>query len=292
MFWVEAFSTAIYLINRLPLGGLLQSPWELLFFTSPDYSRLRVFGCGCYTWLKPYTTSKLDSKSKSCVFLGYSLQHKGYRCLDPLTQRVYISRHVLFDETTFPFHTLSSATVLPPHSFADTSQVNPYVNLQFPISAPSSPASLSSSPAPLSSSPAPLINPSSTHSPVPPLPSPVHPYSVSLSPLSPPPTNIHPMLTRSKAGISKPKAYSATNHHLPDTVDVIPSTYLQASKHAHWRSSIQDEYNALQSTDTWSLVPFQSHQNIVGCKWVFRVKKHPDGTIDRYKARLVAKGFH
>ncbi|KAM1580053.1 hypothetical protein ACFX1Z_041414 [Malus domestica] len=292
MFWVEAFSTAIYLINRLPLGGLLQSPWELLFFTSPDYSRLRVFGCGCYTWLKPYTTSKLDSKSKSCVFLGYSLQHKGYRCLDPLTQRVYISRHVLFDETTFPFHTLSSATVLPPHSFADTSQVNPYVNLQFPISAPSSPASLSSSPAPLSSSPAPLINPSSTHSPVPPLPSPVHPYSVSLSPLSPPPTNIHPMLTRSKAGISKPKAYSATNHHLPDTVDVIPSTYLQASKHAHWRSAIQDEYNALQSTGTWSLVPFQSHQNIVGCKWVFRVKKHPDGTIDRYKARLVAKGFH
>ena len=55
---------------------------------------------------------------------------------------------------------------------------------------------------------------------------------------------------------------------------------------------MQDEYNALQSTGTWSLVPFHSHQNIVGCKWVFRVKKHPNGTIDRYKARLVAKGFH
>ena len=64
MFWVEAFSTAAYLINRLPLGGLLQSPWELLFCTPPDYSRLKVFGCSCYPWLKPYTTSKLDSKSK------------------------------------------------------------------------------------------------------------------------------------------------------------------------------------------------------------------------------------
>nr|XP_017185667.2 uncharacterized protein LOC108172516 [Malus domestica] len=55
---------------------------------------------------------------------------------------------------------------------------------------------------------------------------------------------------------------------------------------------MQDEYNALQSTGTWSLVPFNSHQNIVGCKWVFRVKKHPNGTIDQYKARLVAKSFH
>ncbi|KAM0992753.1 hypothetical protein ACFX2A_008620 [Malus domestica] len=100
------------------------------------------------------------------------------------------------------------------------------------------------------------------------------------------------MITRSKAGISKPKAYSATKYPLPDTVDIISTTYLQASKHAHWRSAMQDEFNALQSTGTWSLVPFTSQQNIVRCKWVFRVKKHPNGIIDRYKARLVAKGFH
>lgn len=37
---------------------------------------------------------------------------------------------------------------------------------------------------------------------------------------------------------------------------------------------------------------FQIHQNLVGCKWVFRIKRKPDGTIEMYKARLVAKGFH
>ena len=52
------------------------------------------------------------------------------------------------------------------------------------------------------------------------------------------------------------------------------------------------EYQALISNHTWTLVPFQPDLNIVGCKWVFRIKRHADGTIERYKARLVAKGFH
>ncbi|KAM1830529.1 hypothetical protein ACFX13_020749 [Malus domestica] len=76
------------------------------------------------------------------------------------------------------------------------------------------------------------------------------------------------------------------------STDYIPTTYLQASKHAHWRSSMQDEFNALQSTGTWTLVPPSSSYNVVGCKWVFRIKKHPDGTVERFKARLVAKGYH
>ncbi|KAM1382347.1 hypothetical protein ACFX2F_034822 [Malus domestica] len=41
-----------------------------------------------------------------------------------------------------------------------------------------------------------------------------------------------------------------------------------------------------------SFPPSLPSHNLIGCKWVFRIKRHPDGTIDRYKARLVAKGFH
>ncbi|KAM1287467.1 hypothetical protein ACFX2J_001389 [Malus domestica] len=55
---------------------------------------------------------------------------------------------------------------------------------------------------------------------------------------------------------------------------------------------MQEEFNALQLTGTRHLVPHFPSQNIVGCKWVFRIKRKPDGTVDMYKARLVAKGFH
>ena len=53
-----------------------------------------------------------------------------------------------------------------------------------------------------------------------------------------------------------------------------------------------DEFNTLLKNQTWTLVSPSSHQNTVGCKWIFKVKRLVDGTIERHKARLVAKGFH
>jgi hypothetical protein len=58
-----------------------------------------------------------------------------------------------------------------------------------------------------------------------------------------------------------------------------------------WREAMNDEYQALMDNKTWHLVPSSSTCNIIDFKWVFRIKKNADGTIDRYKARLVAKGF-
>jgi hypothetical protein len=67
-FWDNAFDTACYLINRLPsaLNSVL-SPFELLFNKSPDFNLLKVFGCECWPYLRPYNSHKMSFRSS---FLG------------------------------------------------------------------------------------------------------------------------------------------------------------------------------------------------------------------------------
>jgi histone deacetylase 1/2 len=52
------------------------------------------------------------------------------------------------------------------------------------------------------------------------------------------------------------------------------------------------EFDALLRNGTWTLIPSPPTANIIGSKWVYRIKRKADGGIERFKARLVAKGFH
>lgn len=58
-----------------------------------------------------------------------------------------------------------------------------------------------------------------------------------------------------------------------------------------WKEDMKEEINSLIENRTWNLQALPSNHKAVGCKWVYRVKCKPDGTIDRYKARLCAKGY-
>jgi hypothetical protein len=107
-YWVDSFLTAVYVINRLPTPVLQNlSPYFKLYSKAPDYERLRVFGCLCYPLLRPYNAHKLDYRSKPCIFLGYN--YAGYKCLDPVTNKAYLSRHVVFDENSFPAKDLATS---------------------------------------------------------------------------------------------------------------------------------------------------------------------------------------
>jgi len=52
------------------------------------------------------------------------------------------------------------------------------------------------------------------------------------------------------------------------------------------------EFDALIANGTWSLFSIPKRFHVVINKWVYKIKKTPNGQIDRYKARLVAKGFN
>lgn len=92
------------------------------------------------------------------------------------------------------------------------------------------------------------------------------------------------MITQAKAGISKKKlllVHKATKPH----------SYQQAFKDPNCVTTMEKEYQALISNNTWQLVLTPSHGNIIGCWWVYKLKYHPNETIYRYKAGLVAQGF-
>jgi hypothetical protein len=330
-FWDDAFQTACYLINRLPQTLLKNiSPFEKLFHTAPEYNFLKTFGCACWLNLRPYNSHKLQPRSTQCVFLGYSISHKGYKCFHIPTGRTYISRDVIFLETQFPFQQVPN-----PVSQSTPSLLGPPVGLlQLPSLGPHNTATSPVRPltdsrcSPRPSSHNPAHNPSLNSLPVNPssLPeldptvTPEHPTTTSenstfftvnsnnpetsstTDPPHPPPP-IHPMKTRSQNQISKPKTYTdgtirypipkallAETHNDADLTE--PTCHTFASKSPHWRRAMNLEFDALLKNHTWTLVPSSSAQNLIGCKWVFRIKRHADGFIERFKARLVAKGFH
>ena len=106
-FWVESLHTATYLLNRLPsTASPAPTPHHALFGTPPRYDHLRVFGCACYPNTSATAPHKLAQRSTR-VFFGYSPDHKGYRWFDLTSRRILISRHIVFDESDFPYSTSS-----------------------------------------------------------------------------------------------------------------------------------------------------------------------------------------
>lgn len=72
----------------------------------------------------------------------------------------------------------------------------------------------------------------------------------------------------------------------------MPQTIIAPKKHPGWLAAIHEELAALHKNQTWTLVPKDSDMNIVGCKWIYKVKLQADGSVECLKAWLVAKGFH
>ncbi|XP_022876855.1 uncharacterized protein LOC111395065 [Olea europaea var. sylvestris] len=91
--------------------------------------------------------------------------------------------------------------------------------------------------------------------------------------------------------IFRPKQiHTITKHPIQPSLE--PTCVSQAISHPQWREAMSNELTALMRHGTWDLVPPPKNCNPIGCKWVFRIKRKSDGSIDRFKARLVAQGYN
>lgn len=318
VYWVDAFQMATYLINRLPTPVLHGStPLFQLYKKQPDYSQLQPFGCACFPCLRPYNEHKLQFHSQRCVYLGPASHQKGSKCLSA-TGKIFISRHVVLDSHLFPSRSgfLNRRTLQSENECIIPLQIAPsfshVVGPTVPSTAISSPSHSSVGPSALirspqhsshsnsggrvlgSSSPGPTssLHESSHMNPILGLDM---AESFEPSGVTPPNVTRHPMTTRSKAGVFKPKyPFIGLLHTETPSQQMLaaePVSVSQALSSPQWYKAMKDEFDALQRNCTWKLVPYTGHEKLVDCRWVFKTKFKPDGTILKHKARLVAKGF-
>ncbi|KAG7581709.1 Reverse transcriptase RNA-dependent DNA polymerase [Arabidopsis suecica] len=267
-YWGDCILTAVFLINRTPSALLSnKTPYEVLTGTSPDYSQLKTFGCLCYASTSPKQRHKFLPRSRACVFLGYPFGFKGYKLLDLESNVVFTSRNVEFHEDLFPLATPQKITTVPAEVFTPMDLLS---------SGNTIPSHL----------PSPQISPST---------------QISIPRAKKLPTHLQDYHCYSLNNdvshpISSSLSYSnITPSHMLYINNIskipIPQSYNEAKDSKEWCGAIDNEIDAMERTETWEITTLPPGKKAVGCKWVFTVKFHADGSLERYKARIVAKGY-
>ncbi|CAJ2644692.1 unnamed protein product [Trifolium pratense] len=290
-FWSYAVLYATFLINRITTPTLHnKSPYQLFHQSIPDMSLCKVFGSLCYATTLTSHRTKLDPRARKSLFLGYRSGYKGYVLYDLSSREIFISRHVTFHENVLPYPNSTSISTsnwdyISSHTSSDTS-IHTSNEIITPPSINLPANSTASSP---STSAPPTLTRCSTR------PKHIPPYlkdyvcnaldhsSMKSSGISYPMSNFI-----SYQNLSNPHCFYA----LSLTTHTEPKSYAEAIKFDCWKQAMQAELQALENTGTWILVDLPHHVKPIGCRWVYKVKHHADGSVERYKARLVAKGFN
>ena len=257
--WGEAVSTCVYVLNRSSTKWVKgKTPYEKWNERKPNVSHLRIFGSMAFV----KTTgrlSKLEDRSKCMLFMGYEDGSKAYRCLDPATFKIHISRDVIFDEKkTFKFSeegklgklSLCSSNIL---------QVTGLEEGERDLSEEQREQS--------------MIN------------------ELRGTKLSQSEDSEEEETVRYR---SIQSIYDETNLLCSEIClffNEEPSSYSLAAKQEEWREAMKEEISAILKNKTWTVVKPQGDIKPIGVKWVFRVKKDSKGRIIRYKARLLVKGY-
>nr|DAD45748.1 TPA_asm: hypothetical protein HUJ06_003978 [Nelumbo nucifera] len=229
--WAAAIQSACYVINRLPpWPGKESSPFEKIYHQKPNVSNFRVFGSVCYVHVTKNNRSKPEPRARRCIFVGYDTCRKGWRCMDPKTKKIIVSRDVVFNEVS---------------SYESDVKEGKRTDILAPL----------------------FDNAASNE-------------------------RDEPMIRKSSRQRKQPD-YLADYEVQLNHCSVLTCFLMADSCENEPRSynETKEEISALNKNCTWELVPKPKNADVVTCKWVYKLKKKVDGTVDKHKARLVARGF-
>ena len=296
-FWAEAANVAVYLRNRSPTSSLNgKTPYEFWFNKKPDVSHLRVFGCICYVHVPDERRKKLDPKSFRAIFIGYPDGTKGYKIYDLAGGRFTRSRNVMFHEEKF-------------HDFDDNQpkfddlvlvfqdEQDVQENVQENAVNTTVPDNL-----PVGDVPENIAENNNN----------LEMNRDLIDPLPQVEATYEETFMRQVQNVGAVRQRKTPNRLISDDANLTtsdqcylasltseleePKSFKKAMNNEHsvqWKNAMDEEFGSLQTNNTWELVPRSSitNRNIVGCRWVYKIKRGADGSIDRFKARLVAQGY-
>lgn len=286
-FWGEAISTAAYLINRLPSRSVDTTPYEKWYGRKPDTSHLRIFGSKVYRLVPHELRKKWDDCAVIGILVGYSTTTKGYRILDPKTNKVTVSRSVRIVESEpglFPVQhnqkiQLPEGDVIDCDCFYESTPEHDNNIIE-------------SEQQDLTNEPDNFYEENDLGQQTPPPQServrdkPCEPHAVS--------STRSRWSTRSTAG-KAPERYDdifmAETKGNKEPVTWSDVMKLSQRERKLWVAAAEEEMKSLREYHVWDVVDLPPGFKTITAKWVFKAKLDGQGHIHTYKARLVARGF-
>lgn len=251
-FWGYALETAAYILNLVPSKSIPKSPSELWSGRKPSLNHIRIWGCPAHVLNKK--ADKLESKTEVRLFVGYPKETKGSYFYSPEDQKVIISTNAWFLEEDFITKHRSKTDIIL-HELKNIENENPVESNKV----------------------------------------------LDVIPQTAQPTDtvgVERVLRRSGRVSKKPDRLMLLAES-KDPLDieqseVDPWTYSEALEDPdslHWIECMEAEIESITQMDVYKKTELPDGFEAIGCKWVYKRKRGPNGEVIAFKARLVAKGF-
>lgn len=294
-YWAEAIATASYITNRCPTKTLKgKTPFEMWNGYKPNLSHIRIFGTEAMVHIPKEKRQKWDKKSKKMILIGYCDNTKGYRLLDINSDKIVISRDVIFHEKFENNLSCKNNVPVPELPCSDSSPTKEEEEEDRHASFVQN-----SSDQPISESESSTATGNNDDSQDEDSIEEYHSGTDDLDETYQPPRQacksqnyVRNMTLRPRSKVEKQSSENNlcclyTNLSDPQSVQEA----LSSPQAEHWRKAMDQEYYSLMKNNTWSLVDLPTNKRALPSKWVFKTKTNEAGQVVRFKARLVIKGF-
>ena len=281
--WGEAVRHATYLINRVATRVLnLKTPYEMLKDKRPNIEHVRIFGCVAYAKIESTHLKKLDNRSRMLIHLGTEPGSKAYRLVDPTSRRIVVSRDVVFDEDKG----WNWKNVVPEISNIKefTISFGEFGNRGIDRSDDTLEEQQGKEGGEDNNNDAVATINGETQD--------DHEEDDTEEETS------ESFLRKSTRERKKPSYLDdyillaeLDCERLLMTINDEPWSYNEAKDLKVWNDACEDEIKSIVKNKTWELVDLPRGAKAIGLKWIFKIKRNSDGSINKFKARLVAKGY-